>query len=170
MERTLRWRRAQSYLEESSEFLDSQSPALPAGELATLSTTLALVSASGWHQLVSNPAREGELTTRLPLGNITSCKGLRRGQRLPPLALIRQGRDWLEPSGPLPCCCLVLALVTPPRGAPPCPPCPGPYGGCTPRFACKVQRRTPASSVRIAGPSSIPGDNTSNSTSYSEYL
>jgi len=33
---------------------------------------------------VSNPAREGELTTRLPLGNVTSCKGLRRGQRLPP--------------------------------------------------------------------------------------
>ena len=62
-----------SFLEESSEFFGFLEPGPPL-ELATLSTTLALVSTSGWHQLVSNLAREGELTTRLPLGNVTSCK------------------------------------------------------------------------------------------------
>ena len=82
LERTLRWRELRASWKRAQSFSFPE-PGPPL-ELATLSTTLALVSTSGWHQLVSNPAREGELTTRLPLGNVTSCKGLRRGQRLPP--------------------------------------------------------------------------------------
>ena len=81
LERTLRWRELRASWKRAQSFSFPE-PGPPL-ELATLSTTLA-VSTSGWHQLVSNPAREGELTTRLPLGNVTSCKGLRRGQRLPP--------------------------------------------------------------------------------------
>ena len=91
-------------LEESSELLGRELRVFglpepgPPLELAALSTTLALVSTSGWHQLVPNLAREGELTARFPQGKVTSCKGLRRGPSTGPPALLRQGRDWLEMS------------------------------------------------------------------------
>ena len=84
LERTLRWRELRASWKRAQSFSFPE-PGPPL-ELATLSTTLALVSTSGWHQLVSNPAREGELTARLPLGKVTSCKGLRRGPSTAPPA------------------------------------------------------------------------------------
>ena len=64
LERTLCWSELRAALKRAQSFgFPEPGPPL---ELATLSTTLALVSTSGWHQLVPNLAREERVECSSP--------------------------------------------------------------------------------------------------------